>query len=88
MTSHHVLPLAEAHHPSPLSFVFLAIIFTLSVTQLLNPRLFWRANRPFQRPFVKDYDATEPSAKGYAAMRLTAGIVAAACVVFLVTALR
>ncbi|MFD4753877.1 MULTISPECIES: DUF6199 family natural product biosynthesis protein [unclassified Streptomyces] len=88
MTPHHGLWLAEAHTPSPFFFVVLAIIFALSVTQLVSPRLFWRLNRPFQRPFVKDYDATEPSTKGYAVMRLTAGIVAAACLVFLVTALR
>lgn len=51
--------------------VFLCALVILGLVQLLRPQTLWQINRPLQRPFVKDYDATEPSPAGYLMIRVT-----------------
>lgn len=57
---------------------FLCAFAVIGVIQVLRPQLLWKMNRPLQRSFVKDYDATEPSAKGYLMMRVTGVVFLAA----------
>ncbi|MEG8274869.1 DUF6199 family natural product biosynthesis protein [Streptomyces sp. AHA2] len=51
--------------------VILCVMAVMGLVQVVRPDLLWKVNRPLQKPFVKDYDATEPSAKGYLLMRVT-----------------
>lgn len=50
--------------------VMLCFVLVAGLVQVIRPQLFWKANRPLQRPFVRDYNATEPTAKGYLVGRL------------------
>ncbi|MFF9312570.1 DUF6199 family natural product biosynthesis protein [Streptomyces sp. NPDC014748] len=50
--------------------VLLCLMAAMGLVQVLRPRLLWKTNRPLQRPFVEDYDATEPTARGYPMTRL------------------
>ncbi|GAB1332460.1 DUF6199 family natural product biosynthesis protein [Streptomyces sp. NPDC093260] len=50
--------------------VLLCLMAAMGLVQVLRPQLLWKMNRPLQRPFVKDYDATEPTARGYLMTRL------------------
>lgn len=84
MTSHQTHLLAADGGTSPFIFVIIGLMFVMALVQTLRPQLLWRANRPFQKPFVKDYDATEPSAKGYAVQRMSGVVVMVALVVILV----
>lgn len=51
--------------------VILCVMAVMGLVQVVRPDLLWKVNRPLQKPFVKNYDATEPSAKGYLLMRVT-----------------
>ncbi|MCX4704349.1 DUF6199 family natural product biosynthesis protein [Streptomyces sp. NBC_01373] len=64
---------------------FLCVFTVLGLVQVFKPQLLWRANRPLQRPFVKDYDATEPTGTGYLMMRVTGVIFLTVVVWMLVT---
>ncbi|MEU6485753.1 DUF6199 family natural product biosynthesis protein [Streptomyces sp. NPDC046887] len=66
------IPLAAGSEggTSPFFYAFLALFFVMGVVQVVRPQLLWRLNRPLQKPFVKDYDATEPNARGYAIQRV------------------
>ncbi|MFJ8199998.1 DUF6199 family natural product biosynthesis protein [Streptomyces sp. NPDC096152] len=54
--------------------VLLCVFMVVGLIQVIKPQLLWRVNRPLQRPFVKDYDATEPTRAGYAMTRVVGGI--------------
>ncbi|MGW2208271.1 DUF6199 family natural product biosynthesis protein [Streptomyces sp. NPDC001781] len=54
--------------------VLLCVFVVVGLIQVIRPQLLWRANRPLQRPFVKDYDATEPTRAGYAMARVVGGV--------------
>ncbi|WP_331728798.1 DUF6199 family natural product biosynthesis protein (plasmid) [Streptomyces sp. NBC_00028] len=49
--------------------VLLCVFIAIGLVQVFRPQLLWKANRPLQRPFVKDFDATEPTKAGYAMSR-------------------
>nr|WP_241692112.1 MULTISPECIES: DUF6199 family natural product biosynthesis protein [Streptomyces] len=53
----------------------------------MRPQLLWRLNRPLQKPFVKDYDATEPTRAGYTMTRVVGVVVLIAAVTMLITSL-
>ncbi|WP_256107723.1 DUF6199 family natural product biosynthesis protein [Streptomyces sp. ODS05-4] len=55
---------------SPFFYVVLALFSAMALVQIVRPQLLWRLNRPFQKPFVRDYDAAEPNARGYALQRV------------------
>ncbi|MEU6394765.1 DUF6199 family natural product biosynthesis protein [Streptomyces sp. NPDC046939] len=55
-------------------YVLLGLFAVMGLIQLVKPQLPWRMNRPLQRPFVKDYEATEPTATGYTMMRITGAL--------------
>ncbi|MFF8670185.1 DUF6199 family natural product biosynthesis protein [Streptomyces sp. NPDC015242] len=63
--------------------VILCVLAVVGLVQVIRPDVLWRINRPLQKPFVKDYDATEPSAKGYALMRVT-GVIFLAVVAWMI----
>ncbi|MEU3506396.1 DUF6199 family natural product biosynthesis protein [Streptomyces longwoodensis] len=50
--------------------VLLCVFIVMGLVQVVRPQLLWKANRPLQRPFVKDYDATEPTKAGYTVARV------------------
>ncbi|NEB80442.1 hypothetical protein G3I40_35310 [Streptomyces sp. SID14478] len=62
-------------------YVLLCVFAVMGLVH--RPQLLWRANRPFQRPFVKDYDATEPTTAGYTMTRIV-GVVFLAVVAFMI----
>ncbi|MFF8830905.1 DUF6199 family natural product biosynthesis protein [Streptomyces sp. NPDC015131] len=66
----------------------LSIFIVMGLVQVFKPKLLWSINRPLQRPFVKDYDATEPSPAGYTMMRITGVIFLIVAVWMLVVHLR
>ncbi|WP_320777010.1 DUF6199 family natural product biosynthesis protein [Streptomyces sp. CRN 30] len=61
---------------------FLCVFAVMGLIQVVRPQLLWQLNRPLQRPFVKDYDATEPSPAGYLMMRVT-GVIFLAVVTYM-----
>ncbi|MBM7171690.1 hypothetical protein JQK87_25460 [Streptomyces sp. G44] len=64
--------------------VFLCLFIVMAAVQVAKPQLLWRMNRPLQKPFVKDYDATEPNRAGYMIERVAGAAVLAGAVVMLV----
>jgi hypothetical protein len=50
--------------------VLLCVFIVMGLVQVFRPQLLWKVNRPLQRPFVKDYDATEPTKAGYTVARV------------------
>ncbi|MEU2563332.1 DUF6199 family natural product biosynthesis protein [Streptomyces longispororuber] len=52
-----------------MSVVLLCLFIVMALVQVVRPQLLWKVNRPLQAPFVKDYDATEPTKAGYAMTR-------------------
>ncbi|MEU6060753.1 DUF6199 family natural product biosynthesis protein [Streptomyces sp. NPDC047097] len=67
---------------NPFLYVLLALFLVMGIVQVARPQLLWRLNRPLQKPFVKDYDATEPNARGYA-MNRAVGVVFVIAVVWM-----
>ncbi|MGW7266965.1 DUF6199 family natural product biosynthesis protein [Streptomyces sp. NPDC054842] len=68
--------------------VILCVFLVVGLVQVVRPRLLWKANRPLQRPFVRDYDATEPTRKGYLMMRVSGAVFLAAATWMLVQNLQ
>ncbi|WP_030783599.1 DUF6199 family natural product biosynthesis protein [Streptomyces sp. NRRL S-920] len=66
---------------------FLCVFIVVAAVQVAKPRLLWRVNRPLQKPFVKDYDATEPNRAGYRLERAVGVVVLAGAVIMLVVEL-
>ncbi|WP_399925193.1 DUF6199 family natural product biosynthesis protein [Streptomyces kanamyceticus] len=67
-----------------MAVVFLCLFIVMATVQVVKPQLLWRANRPLQKPFVKDYDATEPNRAGYRIERVAGALVLVGAVVMLV----
>ncbi|UKL01892.1 MULTISPECIES: DUF6199 family natural product biosynthesis protein [Streptomyces] len=67
--------------------VLLSLFVAMAVVQVVRPQLLWRLNRPLQKPFVKDYDATEPTRAGYTMTRVVGVVVLIAAVTMLITSL-
>ncbi|MBF4134804.1 hypothetical protein CLM85_22635 [Streptomyces albidoflavus] len=67
--------------------VLLSLFVAMALVQVVRPQLLWRLNRPLQKPFVKDYDATEPTRAGYTMTRVVGVVVLIAAVAMLITSL-
>ncbi|BDH70176.1 MULTISPECIES: DUF6199 family natural product biosynthesis protein [Streptomyces] len=67
--------------------VLLSLFVAMALVQVVRPQLLWRLNRPLQKPFVKDYDATEPTRAGYTMTRVVGVVVLIAAVTMLITSL-
>ncbi|MCX5456634.1 hypothetical protein G6W47_14045 [Streptomyces sp. CAI-21] len=67
--------------------VLLSLFVAMAIVQVVRPQLLWRLNRPLQKPFVKDYDATEPTRAGYTMTRVVGVVVLIAAVTMLITSL-
>ncbi|MCO6749119.1 hypothetical protein KQH21_13205 [Streptomyces sp. IpFD-1.1] len=67
--------------------VLLSLFVAMALVQFVRPQLLWRLNRPLQKPFVKDYDATEPTRAGYTMTRVVGVVVLIAAVTMLITSL-
>ncbi|AWL33927.1 MULTISPECIES: DUF6199 family natural product biosynthesis protein [Streptomyces] len=67
--------------------VLLSLFVAMALVQVVRPQLLWRLNRPLQKPFVKDYDATEPTRAGYTMTRVVGVVVLIAAVTMLRTSL-
>ncbi|MGC5625405.1 DUF6199 family natural product biosynthesis protein [Streptomyces albidoflavus] len=67
--------------------VLLSLFVAMALVQVVRPQLLWRLNRPLQKPFVKDYDATEPTRAGYTMTRVVGVVVLIAAVTMLSTSL-
>ncbi|MEU1015694.1 DUF6199 family natural product biosynthesis protein [Streptomyces sp. NPDC005900] len=70
-----------------MAVAFLCVFIVMAAVQVVKPQLLWRVNRPLQKPFVKDYDATEPTRAGYLMERAVGAVVLVAAVVMLVAQL-
>ncbi|MEU4796981.1 DUF6199 family natural product biosynthesis protein [Streptomyces sp. NPDC023327] len=70
-----------------MAVAFLCVFIVMAAVQVVKPQLLWRVNRPLQKPFVKDYDATEPTPAGYLMERAVGAVVLVAAVVMLVAQL-
>lgn len=68
--------------------VLLSLFVAMALVQVVRPQLLWRLNRPLQKPFVKDYDATEPTRAGYTMTRVVGVVVLIAAVTMLITSDR
>jgi hypothetical protein len=71
-----------------MSVVFLCLFIVMALVQVVRPQLLWKMNRPLQKPFVKDYDASEPSRAGYGMQRAVGGLVLIAAIAMLVAELN
>ncbi|MGV9282962.1 DUF6199 family natural product biosynthesis protein [Streptomyces sp. NPDC003730] len=71
-----------------MSVVILCLFIVMAMVQVVRPQLLWRLNRPLQKPFVKDYDASEPSPAGYTMQRVVGGVVLVAAITMLVVTLN
>ncbi|MFE9704404.1 hypothetical protein EV562_105126 [Streptomyces sp. BK208] len=71
-----------------MSVVILSLFIVMALVQVVRPQLLWKLNRPLQKPFVKDYDASEPSPAGYTMQRVVGGVVLVAAITMLVVALN
>ncbi|MFE0219514.1 DUF6199 family natural product biosynthesis protein [Streptomyces albidoflavus] len=67
--------------------VLLSLFVAMALVQVVRPQLLWRLNRPLQKPFVKDYDATEPTRAGYTMTRVVGVVVLITAVTMLITSL-
>nr|WP_255249492.1 DUF6199 family natural product biosynthesis protein [Streptomyces albidoflavus] len=67
--------------------MLLSLFVAMALVQVVRPQLLWRLNRPLQKPFVKDYDATEPTRAGYTMTRVVGVVVLIAAVAMLITSL-
>ncbi|KAF0793271.1 DUF6199 family natural product biosynthesis protein [Streptomyces albidoflavus] len=67
--------------------MLLSLFVAMALVQVVRPQLLWRLNRPLQKPFVKDYDATEPTRAGYTMTRVVGVVVLIAAVTMLITSL-
>ncbi|WSU15879.1 DUF6199 family natural product biosynthesis protein [Streptomyces albidoflavus] len=67
--------------------MLLSLFVAMALVQVVRPQLLWRLNRPLQKPFVKDYDATEPTRAGYTMTRVVGVVVLIAAVTMLRTSL-
>ncbi|NUV78311.1 DUF6199 family natural product biosynthesis protein [Streptomyces fungicidicus] len=67
--------------------VLLSLFVAMALVQVVRPQLLWRLNRPLRKPFVKDYDATEPTRAGYTMTRVVGVVVLIAAVAMLITSL-
>ncbi|MYR93635.1 MULTISPECIES: DUF6199 family natural product biosynthesis protein [unclassified Streptomyces] len=65
----------------------LCLIIVMALVQVVKPQLLWKVNRPLQKPFVKDYDATEPTHAGYMMSRAVGAVVLVASVTMLINTL-
>ncbi|SDJ45782.1 hypothetical protein SAMN05421806_101492 [Streptomyces indicus] len=70
-----------------MSIVFLCLFIAMGLCLVVRPQLLWKLNRPLQRPFVRDYDATEPTPAGYAIQRVVGVLFLGMAVWMLVQAL-
>jgi hypothetical protein len=52
----------------------LCVFLLIGLLQVVRPQLLRRADCLLQRPFVRDYDTTEPTAKGYPVMRISGAV--------------
>lgn len=52
------------------TWVIMALLLVMGLTQVIRPQLLWQLNRRLQKGYVKDVDATEPTGKGYALQRV------------------
>ncbi|MFJ8827517.1 DUF6199 family natural product biosynthesis protein [Streptomyces sp. NPDC102467] len=64
-------------------YVLLCLFAVMGLIQVIKPQLLWKANRPLQRPFVRDYDATEPTKAGYTMTRIV-GVIFLGMVAFMI----
>lgn len=71
----------------PMTIVILCLFVVMGLVQVIRPQLLWKMNRPLQAPFVKNYDATEPTSAGYAMTRAVGAVFLVIAVVMLVNAL-
>ncbi|CAM5644336.1 putative protein OS=Streptomyces alboniger OX=132473 GN=CP975_11325 PE=4 SV=1 [Streptomyces alboniger] len=71
-----------------MTVVLLGLFIVMAGIQVARPQLLWKVNRPLQKPFVKDYDASEPSRAGYMMQRAVGVAVLIAAVAMLVTELN
>ncbi|MFF3646510.1 DUF6199 family natural product biosynthesis protein [Streptomyces sp. NPDC002564] len=65
--------------------VLLCLFALMGLVQVIKPQLLWRMNRPLQRPFVRDYDATEPTKAGYTMTRVVGVVFLVAVAWMLIT---
>ncbi|MFE9011146.1 DUF6199 family natural product biosynthesis protein [Streptomyces cyaneofuscatus] len=65
----------------------LCLFVVMALIQVVRPQLLWKINRPLQKPFVKDYDATEPTDAGYMMSRAVGAVVLVASVTMLINTL-
>ncbi|MEV7079610.1 DUF6199 family natural product biosynthesis protein [Streptomyces sp. NPDC093516] len=55
---------------SPALVPILCLFLVMGLVQVIRPQLLWRLNSRLQRGWVKNPEATEPTAKGYAMQRV------------------
>lgn len=72
---------------SAMMVAILCFFIVMALVQVVKPQLLWKINRPLQKPFVKDYDASEPSHAGYMMNRAVGVVVLVAAVIMLINAL-
>ncbi|MCX4661746.1 DUF6199 family natural product biosynthesis protein [Streptomyces uncialis] len=65
---------ASDGNSNPVLIPLLCLFLVMGLLQVLRPQLLWKLNRNFQRGWVKDPDATEPTGKGYAMQRATGAV--------------
>ncbi|WP_223828639.1 DUF6199 family natural product biosynthesis protein [Streptomyces venezuelae] len=70
---------------NPAVVPLLCLFMIMGLVQVVRPQLLWKVNKNLQRGWVKDPDATEPTAKGYAMERAIGVIFLAGVVWMLVT---
>ncbi|MGW7067229.1 DUF6199 family natural product biosynthesis protein [Streptomyces sp. NPDC054855] len=72
-----VIQAASDDASSSVLIPILCLFLIMGLVQVIRPQLLWRMNRNMQRGWVKDPDATEPTAKGYAMTRVSGVLVLA-----------
>ncbi|MEU3844401.1 DUF6199 family natural product biosynthesis protein [Streptomyces sp. NPDC028635] len=68
---HDMTVRASGGSGGPVLVPILCLFLVMGLIQVLRPQLLWRVNRRLQRGWVRDPDATEPTAKGYAVQRVS-----------------
>ncbi len=71
---------------SPALVPILCLFLVMGLVQVIRPQLLWRLNSRLQRGWVKNPEATEPTAKGYAMERVVGVLFLAVAVWMLVRA--
>ncbi|WP_327722792.1 DUF6199 family natural product biosynthesis protein [Streptomyces sp. NBC_00490] len=82
------MPAGSSGEEGEVLVVVLCFFIVMGLVQVFRPQLLWKANRPLQRPFVKDYDATEPTKAGYTMSRIVGVLFLAMATWMLVTHLN